>query len=124
MRDLHVGALVIVEEPAARPRPVGILTDRDIVVQVLAKAPETLPGLAVKDVMSSELVLVHETDSVEEAINRMRGRGVRRLPVVDDQGALIGILALDDVLETFAEEIRDLTHVPGREQRREREQRP
>ena len=64
MRDHHVGALVVVEKREGGARPVGIVTDRDIVVEVVAATGVTPESLTVRDVISSELVLAPETDGV------------------------------------------------------------
>jgi len=96
----EVGTLVVLDE--AR-RPTGILTDRDVMVRCVApgRDPE---ATAVAEVMSAPVASVEEATPVEDALDRMRVLRVRRLPVVDEQGALVGLLALDDVLELLAEE--------------------
>lgn len=122
MRDYHVGDLVVVEERAGRRVPVGIVTDRDIVLEVIAEEVE-IGTVTVQDIMSDELVTVREGDDLLDAIPLMRQRGVRRAPVVDETQALVGILTVDDVLELLAEEMNELARLIGREQTREREQR-
>jgi CBS domain-containing protein len=108
MRDSHVGALVVVEKKAGAARPVGIVTDRDIVVSVVA-APGVRPeALMVRDVMSAELATVNENAGVYETVEAMRDRGARRLPVVSDDGKLVGILSLDDLLRVIASELAGL----------------
>jgi len=125
MREHHVGFLVVVEpEPLAQlGRPVGVLTDRDIVISVVARgADPTL--LTAGDVMSREPALAAESDSVEQALHTMRGMGVRRLPVVGSRGALTGILALDDVLDALAAELGEISGTVRNEQRIEGVLRP
>ena len=105
MREHHVGSLVVVGERALKDRlPIGMITDRDIVVAAVAKEvdPRTL---TVGDVMSAGALVVREQDGVPDALRMMREKGVRRVPVVSDKGALVGILAIDDVLELVAEEM-------------------
>lgn len=104
MRRHHVGSLVVVESEAGRNRPVGIVTDRDLVVEVLAQEALTAE-LRVDDVMSGELVTVREDALLWEALDRMRTLGIRRMPVIGEDGALVGILTLDDVIELLAEAI-------------------
>lgn len=100
MAAREVGTLVIVD--AAR-RPVGILTDRDVVVRVVGRGRD--PGLVpVGEVMTRDPATVGEDAPIEQALERMRTRGVRRLPVVTSDGVLAGILSLDDVLELLVEE--------------------
>jgi CBS domain-containing protein len=118
MRDHHVGSLIVVEEGARGRVPVGILTDRDIVVAVVAPAvdPRTL---TVGEVMTGELLTVREQDSVFDALRLMRGRGIRRLPVVTPTGTLAGIVTVDDLLETVAEQLNDIVRAITSEQARE-----
>ena len=104
MREHHVGSLVVVEETPAGRRVLGMLTDRDIVTGVVAKGVD--PALLrVEDLMGDDLVSAREDDSVIDLLAVMRRKGVRRIPVVDGQGLLIGLAALDDLLEVIAEEL-------------------
>jgi len=92
MAHHEVGTLVVVEGN----KPVGMLTDRDLVIRVMAKEPLPLHCL-VRDVMTPNLVCIPEHMPLEEAIVRMRGHQVRRLVVVNDAQALVGIVSLDDM---------------------------
>jgi CBS domain-containing protein len=118
LRHHHVGDLIIVDEREGRRVPVGILTDRDLVMEVLA---EDLGGEAVTvgDVMQTDVLLANEDQELMDAVKQMRDRGVRRVPVVDHLGELQGILALDDVVELLAEQLTDLVQLIGREQQLE-----
>lgn len=123
MRDHHVGDLVVVDEQAGRRVPVGIVTDRDLVIEILARQVE--PGsVTIGDIMSGELVTARESDGLFDTLQRMRAKGVRRVPVVDAGGALAGIVAVDDFLDLLAEEISALARLVSREQARERTARP
>jgi CBS domain-containing protein len=125
MRDLHVGTLVVVvDEHEGRRRPVGVLTDRDLVVRVLAEDARAGGARVVGDVMTSNLVTAQEGDSLLDALKRMRSFGIRRLPVVNDGGGLEGILAFDDLVDLVAGELSDLSDLIAREQKREREVKP
>lgn len=122
MREHHVGTLVVVEESAGKRVPTGIITDRDIAVGVVALGLDpdaTLVGA----VMSPELIRAREDAGVAETVALMRQKGLRRLPVVDAAGSLVGLVAADDLLELLAEEISGLASIVAREQRRETEQR-
>lgn len=124
MRDHHVGSLIIVDPESTTPnKPLGILTDRDLVVEIMAKdAPEE--AVRVGDLMGPELLTGRHTDGVWETILRMRAMGVRRMPVVDKSGNLAGILAMDDLLQFLAGELTDLVRLVRRERLREEETRP
>ncbi len=123
MREFHVGSLIVVETDGEDKRPVGILTDRDIVIEIVAAEldPE---AIMVGDAMSDELVTVSEQSGLLETIELMRQRGVRRIPVVDDEGRLVGLMASDDALEVIAEQLDDLVRLSGWQQRREVARRP
>jgi len=108
MRDHHVGALVVVDGSDGGRRPIGIVTDRDIVVAVVAAAEVQPEKLTVGDVMSADLVVAGEDVGVFEAVDLMQDRGARRLPVVDAEGHLVGIITLDDVLRMVAGELTAL----------------
>jgi CBS domain-containing protein len=120
MREHHVGDLVIVDESNGQRIPCGIVTDRDIVVGVVAKGldPDTLE---VAEVAGAELVLARESDGVAETIELMRAKGVRRVPIVDARGSLVGIVTADDILDLLAEEMTALARMISRERRRESE---
>lgn len=119
MRRHHVGDAVIVDRSKEPPMPIGIMTDRDIVVEfIVAEVP--LDSVTVGDVMSPDLVTVREDEGIWECLQRMRIRGVRRIQVVNRQGGLLGILTVDDLLELFAEELLALAKVPTKEVVREK----
>ncbi len=118
MRTHHVGDLVVVEEKEGRKHPVGIVTDRDVVVEVVA-AGVNPDALTVGDIMGPDLATVRETEGLFGALRYMRDKGVRRMPVVDHEGGLIGILTLDDLLSLLAEELTELAKLVSHEQQRE-----
>jgi len=120
MRDFHVGDVVVVEDRDNQVIPVGVLTDRDIVVELIAKEVP-LDSISVEDVMSYDLLSVLENRGIWDAIQCMRGKGVRRIVVVDDKGSLVGVLSLDDLLELLSGELSDLAKLSMKEQNREKE---
>lgn len=123
MRELHVGALVVTEQRGAEKVPLGIVTDRDVVVEIMAAAVD--PGaVTVADVMNPELVTVAEGADLFDAIETMRSHGVRRLPVVDGRGGLVGVLTVDDLIDLLAEALSGLAALIVREQREESKRRP
>jgi CBS domain-containing protein len=124
IRDFHVGTLIVVDDRDGRRIPVGMLTDRDLVVSVLAGDGRDVDALVVGDVMTTELVTAREDENLLDALKKMRSFGVRRLPIVNDKGGLEGILTFDDLIDLISEELSDLTNLVAREQKREREVRP
>ena len=122
MREHHVGNVVVVEDRDGTRIPVGILSDRDLVVEVLAQALSP-DAVDVGDLMSTDLLTARENDELLDTIKRMTARGVRRVLVLDDSGALVGILALDDLIELIAEQLADLVGLLGTELRHEQERR-
>ena len=118
MRQRHVGTLVVVDDFSGRRVPVGIVTDRDIVVEVNAVGldPKTI---TLGDIMDEALVTVSEGAGLHEAMGAMRAKGVRRLPVVGKEGELVGILAVDDLLELLGDELSDVARIIAREQAHE-----
>jgi CBS domain-containing protein len=122
MRERHVGTVVVVEERGGRRIPAGIVTDRDIAVGVVAVGLDPQKS-TLDSVMPAEVVCARETDGLGRALALMRAQGVRRLPVVDGGGGLVGVLSADDVLETLAGELHCLAGLVAAGEHSEREQR-
>jgi len=120
MRMLHVGTVVIVEDRQGKHVPVGILTDRDIVLSIVASDAEHLPFLSVGDAMSDNLLTAYEDTSLTDGLRLMQERGVRRLPVVDHAGTLVGIVTADDVIRFLAEELGQVAKLINQEEQVER----
>lgn len=104
MKVENVGTLIVLD--GAR-KPVGILTDRDLALRVVARGLDPRKT-KVEEVMSAHPRWVSEGTAIEDAVETMRGLAVRRLPVVDAGQRLVGIVSLDDVLELVAEELGNL----------------
>jgi CBS domain-containing protein len=121
MREHHVGALVVVDRPGGNV-PVGILTDRDIVVEVVA-AGLAANTVNVAEIVRRPIVTVNEEASYAETVRLMAQHAVRRMPVVDVQGTLVGIVAVDDLMRQLAGPLLALADLAGRERRYERETR-
>lgn len=120
LREHRVGSLVVVEEASPDQRVVvGMLTDRDIALGVVA-ADRDPHGMRVGDIMSRDVLTAREQDSVLDLLASMRRKGVRRIPVTNARGTLIGIVALDDVLEIVAQEMQAVASAVGASQNRER----
>ena len=118
MLDFHVGALIVVEPDDAKRLPVGILTDRDIVRGQLAHAAD-LFCLTVGDVMTPQPLSLAAKLSLTAAIEKLNERAVRRAPVLDDSGALIGMVTLDDLLPAVARQLSELADLMGLQARRD-----
>lgn len=118
MRQHHTGDLIVVDDPDGDRVPVGIVTDRDIVVEVLANGLD-LTGTKVAQIMSAKLVIAAAAEDTSDAMDRMRLHGVRRLPVVDHDGRLMGIVTLDDMLTLHAAQATVLADIVSKEQHRE-----
>jgi len=119
MREYHVGDLVVIKEKTGKRIPVGIVTDRDIVLEVIAEGV-SMDDVSVGDIMSDNLVTARESDGLLETVKVMRAKGIRRLPVVNDDNELVGILSVDDLIDLFSEQIVDLARLIAREQGREK----
>lgn len=109
MREKHIGYLMVVEPSLAKggERPIGVLTDRDIVVAVVAGGADPAV-LRVGDIMTQPPVTVVASESIAAALKVMRHIGVRRLPVVDSLGDLEGVVSLDDIVNRLASELQDV----------------
>jgi CBS domain-containing protein len=123
MRQEHVGDLIVVEQRGARQVPVGILTDRDIVVCIVARHAQP-EEITVADAMSSKLLTVKEDNGIEFALREMRRHGVRRLPVVGESGELVGVLTIDDVIEHLAAQLGSIAELIRMGQQAEVRDRP
>ena len=119
MRKHHVGDIVVVDDVDGDRVPAGIVTDRDIVVSVVALGLDPA-GLQVGDIMTDDLLTADEHDDVSVTIERMRLRGIRRVPVVGEGGRLAGIVSADDLLGFLAEEMEDLARISPYQQQHER----
>lgn len=116
MRTHHIGDVVIVAREGDASRPLGILTDRDVVLEILAEDVD-IDSVNVGDVMSYELATIDESASLMDAVKLMQSKGVRRLPVVNGQGHLVGILTVDDLVEIVSEELGDVARLISKELR-------
>ncbi len=118
MLEQHVGSLVVVDETEGGRIVVGMLTDRDIVLAVVAR-DFNAQTIRVAEIMSKVLTTCRSDDSMTNAMELMRRDGVRRIPVTTAQGVLVGIVAFDDILESIAKDLRNLTQVIASEHGRE-----
>ena len=118
MRLHHIGDVIVLGSGDGRELPVGLVTDRDLVLQVLE--PGLDPELtALGEVMSQPVITLDEGEDLEHALMRLQAAGVRRAPVVDTAGRLAGILVLEDVIDVLAHQLGMVSSLFGREQTRE-----
>lgn len=108
MRKHHVGDVVVVRHEGDRRIPVGIITDRDIVVETIAEQVD-MNLLTAGDIMSTPLITAHENESFAESLRLMRHHKIRRLPIVDENGILYGIVSAGDIAHLLAAELSMLT---------------
>ena len=107
MRKHHVGSLVVTEQPNGERIPIGFITDRDVVLAVVAVGISA-DALMVSDIMSRNVATCTENEDIFDAIESMRARGVRRLPVLDSEGGLTGMLSADDIYGALGTHMREL----------------
>ena len=120
MRERHVGDVVVVDRDEEGAVPVGVVTDRDIVVRVLAKGLD-IGAVTAGDLMGEPLITAFDSEGVHDAIWHMRSHGIRRLPVVDARGVLLGVVTMDDIAAHLAAELADMVRIVPSQGRREQQ---
>lgn len=118
MSEHTIGAVVVLDSDQ---HLAGIVTDRDLAVRGLGQ--EFAADAPVRDVMSHEVVSVHQSASSLDAVRQMANRDCRRLPILDDHGSVVGVVALDDIMRAesaVTEQIQRLLGVERAERRRSR----
>ena len=96
MREKDVGAIPI----GSNGQLLGMVTDRDITIRAVANGKD-IAGLTAKDVMTKGVVCCHDSDSVKNAVHTMEEKKIRRLPVVDENSKLVGMLSLGDISQAM-----------------------
>jgi CBS domain-containing protein len=123
MRECHVGDLVVTQKTGNRIRPVGIITDRDIVVSVCAFG--VAPWNAnVGDIMIAPFVMASIADSMDHILNLMQEHGVKRIPLENAEGDLVGIVSSDDLTRYLASELNVIGKILPRQKEMEARRRP
>lgn len=119
MRDEHVGFLVVVNDGDPDRRPQGVITDRDLALQVCARDVDP-HSVTAADIMSRDPLTAREQDDLNEVVQAMRIAGFRRVPVLKASGSLVGVIAVDDAIEVIAGLLCDVCGSIRAEQRQER----
>jgi CBS domain-containing protein len=114
MREHHVGALIVTGEDGGASKPQGILTDRDIVVGIVALGLDPNVFL-IDDLLDRPLTVARAEQSVHDGLKLMKAKGVRRLPLVDKDGNLAGIVTLDDLFGELARDMSRASDIVERE---------
>jgi CBS domain-containing protein len=123
MRQHHVGDVVVIDRADAERMPIGIVTDRDIVVEVVALGVDP-NAVTLGDMMSwGQLVTAQESDSYADTLRLMHDKGVRRIPVINRMGVLVGIISIDDILPRFVVEFSEMADLATRSRQQERQTR-
>jgi CBS domain-containing protein len=118
MCDAHVGTVVVVDDHGGKDFPIGIVTDRDMLRAQLQRASD-LFCLSVGEAYTHDPLCLREDVGVAEALERMKARGVRRAPVVDRAGQLVGIVSTDDLLAYLAEQLSTMAKLVESQPKRE-----
>jgi CBS domain-containing protein len=116
MRTEHLGDLVVVEQQGNRTVPVGVVTDRDV---ALAFAVEDPGDATVGRLLGGPAITARKDEDSLTVAQRMRRFGVRRLPVVDETGQLVGIVTVDDLIGCLHAELDEIAHLVTHQARRE-----
>jgi CBS domain-containing protein len=112
MNRRHVGSVIVTELDGVQSKPIGIVTDRDIIRGEVTLKSDVF-SLCAADVMSRDLLIFFESVEMSDAIAALQQRGVRRAPVVDEDGYLRGIVTIDDLLPAVAEQLKGIADLIG-----------
>lgn len=119
MRETHVGDLIIVSYDGERRFPIGIVTDRDIALEIVAQEVDP-DSVSVGDLFTSSVLLTAtEDEDLDTVLDSMRSHGVRRLPVVSQDGSLVGIVTVDDILDRMTDRLSDIVRLTVIQRQRE-----
>ena len=112
MEEESVGSVVVVEEE----KPAGIVTDRDLALRAFVSGMDP-ENTSVREIMTPDPIVLEGGMGLFEAMEFMRGRGVRRMPVVDENGMLRGIITVDDIIRLLVEELSCVANILEEESR-------
>jgi CBS domain-containing protein len=118
MREKHVGDVVVVTDPDGERVPIGVVTDRDLAIEVLGQGRDAA-AIKLASLIRTQVVIARDSEDTHTVIERMHAHGVRRIPVVDARGMLLGIVTLDDLLRMLLSDMQLLLQTEARAQRHE-----
>lgn len=107
MKQYNIGDIVVVDN---KNSPLGIITDRDIAVKIVADEVDS-KQVSAADIMSSDLLILKEYQDIQEAIDMMSAKNIRRAPIVDENNQLCGIVSVDDLIMQFAEGLQSIARI-------------
>ncbi|MDD1706692.1 MAG: CBS domain-containing protein [Methanoregulaceae archaeon] len=110
MKEKNIGCIVVTENH----KPVGIVTDRDIALRGISLCGEPENAL-IESIMSRDILTIRKDAGIFDAIQEMKSAGVRRMPIVDAAGRLVGLLTVDDLIRLLAREMADIARIIGKE---------
>jgi CBS domain-containing protein len=116
MREQQVGSVVVIDDLGGEIRPQGMITDHDLVVEVLAAKIDPSVVTA-EDILTGELICVTETHDVKEALKYLHYYGATRAPVVNVDGVLVGLFSVEDSLSKLSEEFTEIVTLLSNEQK-------
>ncbi|OQW48875.1 MAG: hypothetical protein A4S09_12975 [Proteobacteria bacterium SG_bin7] len=118
MQKHHIGDVVITENRGGKSIPIGIITDRDIVVSCIAGGKDC-KTCQISELISAKIITAREDDSISDLVKLMANEGISRLPIVDEEGELTGILSSKRLFQFFAQGLCELTTISHQQQERE-----
>lgn len=119
MYEKHVGSLIVVEGYQGNQIPCGIITDRDIAL-AMGSGVYNLENTMVENLMMPDPVCAHRSDGIFEVAIKMKENGIKRVPVVNDMGALCGIISAEDIISLIAAELNQIASISFQQVRREK----
>ncbi len=120
MRTNHVGEVIIVQRQQGKTVPVGLITDRDLVIEIIAMEID-IDKITLGSIMCLELITVNHDSSLKQALELLQTNGIRRAPVVDSKGALFGIIAIEGILKVLSQDMTKVLKLFNNERRIEKQ---